>query len=548
MKILKIINILSILSVFCLNATLAEETPPAIAQSLQGLPAEQWLPAYLNKADPSFEWKVWKDAAELSARTKRNLTCVTEENGAAPLSFSINELHMTSQTWQGASWQHQLVVITPCHLKKPRQALFIVAGEDWSKKYEDLKTDVKLDQEIKGLLKLLYAPLIDVPFLGSISVADVFSNAFNTDPLQFAGKLPYPIVILRQNPFQPQFGTKRESALMSYSFEQALESKVDQEKQEWPLVLPMTKAIMRGMDAINAFFNQTYQSSLEGVVLVGASKQAWASWLTAAQDKQRVKGLVSAAFGFIGIAQQLQHQVQVWGEKSSHLQDYQKSLEWPDQPQLEALLRAIDPLYVLPQITQPKLFITGTNDPYFPVDFLEIFFPQLRGINEFYWVPNFGHSNRMNLNQDALELLPPFFNFVGKTLTASHAVSDASSQLPVIQRSTQNPREILIQLTIPQASMNQHLDPTFWYALSPSRDFRNAEWKKIILREKKTTNPKLRKKDSTPSNVVFEARLSVGEKDAWLYSFYERNFMTPKELLPYQKQHSNLKTTSLANP
>lgn len=55
--------------------------------------------------------------------------------------------------------------------------------------------------------------------------------------------------------------------------------------------MPMTKAAVRAMDAIQDFINKRYKIQIKDFLVNGASKRGWTTWTTAAVDK-RVKAAV----------------------------------------------------------------------------------------------------------------------------------------------------------------------------------------------------------------------------------------------------------------
>jgi PhoPQ-activated pathogenicity-related protein len=58
-----------------------------------------------------------------------------------------------------------------------------------------------------------------------------------------------------------------------------------------------------------------------------------------------------------------------------------------------AALRAIvDPIAYRKQLTQPKLIILATNDAYWPVDALNLYWNELQGDKYILYVPNNGHG------------------------------------------------------------------------------------------------------------------------------------------------------------
>ena len=58
---------------------------------------------------------------------------------------------------------------------------------------------------------------------------------------------------------------------------------------DWPLRLPMTKSVVKVMDAVEAYILEKHNVQLEHFCVSGASKRGWTSWTVAAVDYERVK-------------------------------------------------------------------------------------------------------------------------------------------------------------------------------------------------------------------------------------------------------------------
>ncbi|MBV9726301.1 MAG: PhoPQ-activated pathogenicity protein, partial [Gammaproteobacteria bacterium] len=98
---------------------------------------------------------------------------------------------LTSQTWRGIVWKHQLFLVKPSKLDEPpAQALLFIDGGSWEPGYETT-TGEHLPRE-----------------------AGVF--------VRLAEALRAPVAIVRQVPFEPLFGGLREDALIAYTFQQYL--------------------------------------------------------------------------------------------------------------------------------------------------------------------------------------------------------------------------------------------------------------------------------------------------------------------------------------
>jgi PhoPQ-activated pathogenicity-related protein len=112
----------------------------------------------------------------------------------------------------------------------------------------------------------------------------------------------------------------------------------------------------------------------------------------------------------------------------------------------------------------PKLVLLGTNDRYWTLDALNLYWDALSGSKHVLYVPNAGHSLGDVRWTDTLAC---FFQRLATQqplpqLHWTHRRNGASLELAV--RSTQAPRRA-----------------TLWRATSSSRDFREAHWQPLAL-------------------------------------------------------------------
>jgi PhoPQ-activated pathogenicity-related protein len=75
------------------------------------------------------------------------------------------------------------------------------------------------------------------------------------------------------------------------------------------------------------------------------------------------------------------------------------------KPEGKAIVDLVDPYSYRAHLTMPKLILLGTNDPYWPVDALTLYFPGLPGEKNVHYVPNGDHG----LGPGAVEALAAFY-------------------------------------------------------------------------------------------------------------------------------------------
>lgn len=336
------------------------------------------------------------------------------------------ELILTSQTWRGIPWKHQLFVLRPARIRsESRQALLFIHGGRWKEEYEAVRSQAELPREAR-----LFARLAET--------------------------LRSPVGVLRQVPHQPLFDL-REDALIAYTFDQFLTTG----ESDWPLLLPMVKSAVRGMDAVQTVVRERWQLPIESFTVSGASKRGWTSWLTAAIDA-RVAAVAPMVIDVLNMLAQVDHQKATWGELSDEVRDY-SDLDIPARLRSgrgEELLAIVDPYSYRDRLLQPKLILLGTNDRYWPLDALSLYWSELPGPRHVLYFPNQGHDFRD-------------FDRLISSLSALHRYAERREPLPRLSWEFALQRKRLV-LTVQADRTPQRV--RFWSARSRDRDFRSARW------------------------------------------------------------------------
>ena len=357
-------------------------------------PAAADLLAYLRKPDPAFAWRA-ENARELGAGT-------------------AHALHLVSQQWQGAPWQHTLHLYVPERSQGHSTVLLFVGG-----------------------------------------------GVTDESAMQLAVSLQAPVAVLHDVPNQPLLDGKYEDDLIAESFLRYLATG----DPEWPLLLPMTKSVVRAMDALQAFARQRLGRELEGFVLTGASKRGWTSWLAAAADL-RVRGVAPRVIDMLDVPAQMRHQLLSWGAYSEMLQPYTEPglPSFIGTPRGQRLVAMVDPYAYRDRLTMPKLVLLGTNDRYWTLDALNLYWDALSGSKHVLYVPNAGHSLGDARWTDTLAC---FFQRV-------------AAQLPLPQLQWRHRRNGA-SLELAMHSNPAPRRATLWRATSSTRDFREAHWEALAL-------------------------------------------------------------------
>lgn len=362
------------------------------------------LESYIAKPDSAFQWSV-TDSFEL-------------EN------VKGYQLIMTSQKWQGITWKHQLTVFVPTEIEHKGSLLFISGG---SNKESEPNLRSNTDDLATGLAGI-------------------------------ALKNKAVVSLLRQTPNQPLFGDLTEDALISYTLHHFKQDG----NYEWPLLFPMVKSAIRGMDAVQEFSAQSLNTEIENFTISGLSKRGWTTWLTGSQDK-RVEAIAPMVIDVLNMPVSLQYQISTWNDYSIEIQDY-VALEIPQSMASDTgsyLVDMIDPYSYRKKLDMPKMIFIGTNDPYWPVDAIKNYYDSIPGENYIHYVPNAGHD--LAGGEQALKALSSFF---GNTIK--------KETYPKCTWKTETTDEGLA-ISV-KTSSNKLVDAILWTAHSDDRDFRDDEW------------------------------------------------------------------------
>lgn len=391
--------------------------PSAMAAEARPTP----LLDYIAKPDASYGWKLRREGEV--AGTK------------------YAELTLTSQTWRDHVWKHQLFILRPKSAPADaRHALLFIGGGRWNDSLAEPPQDNKLPGEARTLSLV-------------------------------AENLKTPVAVLLHVPQQPMFEGKVEDAIISLTFENYLRTG----DAEWPLLLPMAKSAVRGMDAVQEFSKEKWKLEIESFTVSGASKRGWTTWLTGAADKRAV-AIAPMVIDVLNMGPQMKHQKETWGDLSEQVHDYkERGLDDAlDTPRGKQLVQIVDPYSYREQLTQPKVVILGTNDRYWPLDALNLYWDGLEGQKHVLYVPNNGHG----------------LNDLPRMIGAVHALQQqvtTGKELPKLtwKHTTSGGKlGLVVSADRPVASASA------WIATSKTKDFRDAKWEatKLELRDQQAAH------------------------------------------------------------
>lgn len=402
------------------------------------------LAEYVNKKDDAFKWSI---------RRKGQIAGST-----------YVEIVMTSQNWKGTTWKHRMLILRPAQVESPHEAVLIVAGDNWDPKLDQA---AKPDERIEGGILLQVAAA--------------------------AGTAKALVALVFQVPHQPIFDGKVEDEIIAHTFAQYLDTK----DPEWPALLPMVKSAVRAMDTVQEVAKKEWNQDVKNFVVTGASKRGWTTWLTAAVDP-RVNAIAPMVIDVLNMPEQMDHQLATWGKYSDQIEDYTKlGIQGKASTEEGKALNAIvDPYAYREVLTMPKLMLLGTNDEYWTLDALNVYWDDLQGEKYVVYCPNKGHD----LN-DTPRLLA--------SIAALYRHAAGEDKMPEF---TWNVDRSADKVTLRMKADPQPQFVKVWSAKSDTKDFRKSSWTQAAVPPSGDEYVFEQPLDDVAGNVAFfgEATFKVG--------------------------------------
>ena len=320
------------------------------------------LDRYVAEPDEAFAWKV----------VARN------RDGAATEII----IQLTSQTWRSTTevdrnvWQHWLSIIVPNNAESDTALMIISGGSNDS---PALDRAPPLPRQIALATGSVVAEVKDIP----------------NQPLVFADD-----------------GRPRsEDDLLAYTWRKCLDSG----DVRWPGQLPMTKAVVRAMDAVQAALAVEQDlPQVKRFVVAGASKRGWTTWLTAAVDP-RVAAIAPMVIDVLNVGPSMKNHHAAYNGWSPALDDYVREglTDRLGEPGTARLFGIVDPYVYRDRLTMPKCVINAAGDEFFTPDSSQFYFDDLPGEKLIAYFPNTGHGLD---HSNALETLVAFYVSVMREL------------------------------------------------------------------------------------------------------------------------------------
>jgi len=299
---------------------------------------------------------------------------------------SIETYTLTSQTWPKSDlskhsllWKHSLIIYRPDVVKTEQALLFVEGGTRYANSLSNKAHFYLLDfNHIAAETHSVVIDLHDIP------------NQYLTFDDEKA---------------------RTEDSIVAYSWSSYMDN--PDHNSYWPVHLPMTKAVIKAMDAVQQILAQNNKLKISHFVVAGASKRGWATWLAALSD-QRINAIVPIVIDILNTKENIQHIYTSYNNNwPPAFHDYvdQRIPERINTPEFDSLMRIEDPLTYLDcdncdiykkRLTLPKYIISASGDDFFVPDSLNLYLDRLPGETQIRVVPNQSHYIDMKIVEGAL--------------------------------------------------------------------------------------------------------------------------------------------------
>jgi len=283
-------------------------------------------------------------------------------------------IKMVSGTWltkkevNHTEWWHWITIVVPNNVVETEALLMIGGGSN-------------KDQKPRKASEILINTA-----LGTNSVIAEISN-IPFQPLNYANDTK---------------DDRYEDDLIAYGWKKFLEGGARDEDASWLARLPMTRAVVKGMDVIQKITSD-FNITIDKFVVAGASKRGWTAWTTAVVDN-RVIAIIPIVIDLLNVMPSFDHHWRCYGEWSPAIDDYVNEgiTEWMGSKEYNRLLELVEPYSFIDQLQIPKFLINATGDEFFVTDSWKFYWESLIGNKYLQYVPNGNHGLTGTYNPESL--------------------------------------------------------------------------------------------------------------------------------------------------
>eukprot|EP00933_Yihiella_yeosuensis_P045092 TRINITY_DN40408_c0_g1_i2.p1 TRINITY_DN40408_c0_g1~~TRINITY_DN40408_c0_g1_i2.p1 ORF type:complete len:544 (+),score=86.65 TRINITY_DN40408_c0_g1_i2:68-1699(+) len=389
----------------------------AVRAPLAGCSGPECVEMFLNLPDDHYKWQ---SKSKLQGK---------DENGN---SWSADLLTMTSQQWLEPGevspqvWEHPLTIIEPEHLKAEAQGwtTLIIGGVGVSNEVSNSRSsgsdsNAQTNGDVASGIRIAVETGARVAVLGMVPV----------QKLRFKADL--------------EGRDRQEDEIKAFTWRQFIDH---QDRPEFPIELPMLKAVVRAMDTVMAFTNGTANQ----FIATGCSKRGMASVMAGAFDK-RVKGIAPCVISLdsAGVIHRLEEMLGE-GTGPAALQDYvnQSIPEVLDTPEMEKLMGEIDPSRFLERLDLPILWLSAGRDDFFPPDHTQAYWNQLPSTQKSLVIDgNQIHIGSLSLSEHFLVAVGNFVKSLIQDTPAPQlrwSIDNTTGRIQVYEQTDSRPRSAML--------------------------------------------------------------------------------------------------------
>jgi PhoPQ-activated pathogenicity-related protein len=338
--------------------------------------------------------------------------------------------NMVSQEWRSSDeidrtlWQHQLVIAVPDTVISTTSMLFVGDNDNDAPPPDASDIIIQIISQLATGSQTIVSAVYQIP----------------NQPFTFADET----------------SSHKEDQLTGYTWAKFL----DTGDTTWPIHVPMTKSIIRAMDAVQQIAPTLGAYQIDNFVLTGYSKRGQVTWLAGAIDP-RVKAIAPGVIDFLNVAPSMENQYKSYGEFVDVLSSLveRNVLARLRTPEFRDLASIIDPYEYRDRLTMPKLILNSSGDDYFLPDSSQFYYDDLPGEKLIRYAPNTDHS----LQNSVTSIYDTLYTLLGWYQTLLFDLPR-----PEIHWSLQN-HELVASTSLPPQTVK------VWRASNPlARDFRKS--------------------------------------------------------------------------
>ena len=277
--------------------------------------------------------------------------------------LTLHLYNLVSQEWRSSDeidrtlWQHQLVIAVPDTVISTTSMLFVGDNDNNDPLPDDSDIIIQIISQLATGSQTIVSAVYQIP----------------NQPFFFPG------------------GTSgfKEDDLVGYTWDKYL----DTGDTTWPVHVPMTKSVIKAMDAVQLIVPTLGDYQASDFVLTGYSKRGLVTWLAGAIDP-RVKAIAPGVIDFLNVAPSMENQFKSYGAYVDELQTLVdlNVLGRLRAPEFKGLASIIDPYEYRDRLSLPKLILNSSGDQFFLPDSAQFYYHDLPGEKLIRYAPNTDHS------------------------------------------------------------------------------------------------------------------------------------------------------------